>query len=828
MSPFLGASGALGSAAGSLYNAGFTTAADFLAGSATALGGGSGTGALTGAAQFGSMATSGLLGAGAGYAVGSLGDKLFGADTKASTGGAIGGGLGAVIGGLPTFGLGAPLGAAIGTALGSVIGGMFGSTKVKGSGIYSGSEISGENTDDLQTYIDYKKKSWFSSKSWTEYDEMSQSQKDKIEAIFDGYDYLLAQLGEFDKIVLAAGKYDDKTFQDSISKAFLSEFTGISQTVSEVVPKYVTEFSEEFGDAAVKSTETVTNTVANPIFDEVYAQWEAYAKEIDKTTGEAISEALGGMVQTERGFAEWALGFAGKDAEALSYKANYLAEDFKNLAAIMDAEGVTVENFSDKMQEALQENFTIENVKLWEQLGESLKATSEASAQLTQANEALSGTIRGISDRTRELAREQELETNATDVMKASLAVMKDGLAASNVALVDVIEQLTQKTNEFEGTYRSLEDLFSSNLNAGNAEQLLSDLGITEKTLIDNAKSISDERIAILEREKAMIEGFGAIIDDITKQMVDVQAANNSFYKSELAKVQDAAAMGLSTDTSNLSTAVSMYLDKTKSQSTSALEFLQESAKVRAELGGSIDNVTLNDIEFAINTETDILAYKLDLINESLGVVTKQWTTQAGGQVVSNTVSMKYLDELLNMDSRMYNRMTTSGYSSSLKGDFDLDTPEGFLNAYAFSNYANTKPQFEQESMQSLASYFGGSYEKGVTWDADRNIPSGGYGIATDAYGNVLATQDYGRKSLAQYGLSDMSQVSPNAFVDYSSIKNLQLPIIDSGAIITELQDLKKQFVEVTVSQKAEIMRLRKEISILNESGTAMNVKVVA
>jgi hypothetical protein len=111
----------MGQLAGTAYGAGMTGTGSFLAGGANVLAGG-GVSGLSGAAYAGGLATAGIAGGIGGYALGSIGDKLLGADTKAANYGAIGGATGAIVGSVVPV-IGTAIGAVVGAALGSWIGG---------------------------------------------------------------------------------------------------------------------------------------------------------------------------------------------------------------------------------------------------------------------------------------------------------------------------------------------------------------------------------------------------------------------------------------------------------------------------------------------------------------------------------------------------------------------------------------------------------------------------------------------------------------------------------------------------------------------------------
>lgn len=331
----------MGQLAGSMYGAGFTGTGSFLAGGANVLAGG-GVSGLSGAAYMGGLATAGVAGGIGGYAMGSIGDKLFGADTKAANYGAIGGSIGAIAGSIIP-GLGTLVGGAIGSALGSVIGGMFGSTKFKGFRVNS--DTAG-NPDDIDQW--FKKKSWFSSSN--KYKNLTSAQQEAIGGIFETYDYLLGQLGVVEDIVIKAGKYSNKGFFAAIDKAFISAFI---------------------------DNPDLTNTF--------YTEWTAYAKKIGKGVQETFATMVSGYTDYTRNYKTWMLESSGDTLEALRLKSEWAQGDLNAYSNLIGVSGVTVENYLDMYSQAIKTTFTPETITNWQKLGDALKNSTELTKSYTDA-----------------------------------------------------------------------------------------------------------------------------------------------------------------------------------------------------------------------------------------------------------------------------------------------------------------------------------------------------------------------------------------------------------------------------------------------------------
>jgi len=342
------------SASGLLANMGFGSAASgmmsFGAGVANPFAY-AGMAGLPTSMTVGSALSGASLGGIGGYLVGSLGDKIFGADTYAGTTGAIGGALGGLGASLGLWG--GPIGIIAGSLLGSVLGGLFGKTKVTGQGI----DIFGNATADYadgRYYTSYKKKSWFSSKSWENYTGFNAQELEAIKQTIGAYDYLLAQLGEYNDLVVAGGRFSNlQSFLDTnVVKAFLGSIN-----------------PQNLGT--------------------IYQSWVDYASEIDKTITEAISTAVGGYTTYKRGYTEWFLGSG--TVEQLEFTANYLQKDFEALSTSLGAGSVTVDNFLSMYDAAIKENFTQDTIEAWASLGDALMKSTDAAKEYQDALDKLSG-----------------------------------------------------------------------------------------------------------------------------------------------------------------------------------------------------------------------------------------------------------------------------------------------------------------------------------------------------------------------------------------------------------------------------------------------------
>lgn len=226
------------------------------------------------------MAGSAFGGAALGYGIGYLGDKLFKANTYASTGGALGGAAGGLVAGMKAGSSMGPWGAVIGAVAGALIGGAFGKKKATGSGISvlqditAGDALSNQN---IRSYVDMQKKGWFSKKSWSEMSDMDDASMREIGAQLRSMDRMASRAGALASLTLKSGKYSGESLaNDGFAKAILRSMTGQSEQMWAEVTETSTKrkgllgkISGVFEKAMKFSPSSIINRITKPLDDAI-------------------------------------------------------------------------------------------------------------------------------------------------------------------------------------------------------------------------------------------------------------------------------------------------------------------------------------------------------------------------------------------------------------------------------------------------------------------------------------------------------------------------------------------------------------------------------
>ena len=226
------------------------------------------------------MAGSAFGGAALGYGIGYLGDKLFKANTYASTGGALGGAAGGLVAGMKAGSSMGPWGAVIGAVAGALIGGAFGKKKTTGSGISvlqditAGDALSNQN---IRSYIDMQKKGWFSKKSWSEMSDLDDTSMREIGAQLRSMDRMASRAGALASLTLKSGKYSGESLaNEGFAKAILRSMTGQAEQMWAEVTETSTKrkgllgkISGVFEKAMKFSPSSIINRITKPLDDAV-------------------------------------------------------------------------------------------------------------------------------------------------------------------------------------------------------------------------------------------------------------------------------------------------------------------------------------------------------------------------------------------------------------------------------------------------------------------------------------------------------------------------------------------------------------------------------
>ncbi|TKX32379.1 hypothetical protein, partial [Campylobacter aviculae] len=402
-----------------------------------------------------------------GYGIGSLGDWLFKADTHAGTGGAIGGALGSLI--LPG------IGTIVGGLLGSVIGGIFGKTKVTGSGLQLWGNLNGGNylsSSDLSSYVDYQKKGWFSKKDWSEYQSINNEQLKKLNLYLSNQFSVLEKLNvSIDKFNINAGKYSGNSLIDTaIPNAMLSAFLNISDPVK--IAEQISSIYEEAKKNNISYAEQLGNqfttfiNLQSSILNQMY---KGDPVKVAKQNLEDLTFTLKTLMRNiDGGFERFGLS----------------EDSFTNISQI------SVDKLNEAFNDSLRDNFTPENLDLWQNLIQIFN----------QAQEGIENLYNTIIQKTSQIMQISQNFANANN-LQGNIFAINDLINQYAVLMNKLSDELSSKEKEM------LSDIFSANdklLQGGfNALNDFLSTGNTE---------VRQQLIQILTQFKQSIDAQGGLI----------------------------------------------------------------------------------------------------------------------------------------------------------------------------------------------------------------------------------------------------------------------------------------------------------------------------
>ncbi|EAK0052934.1 hypothetical protein BWN25_01890 [Campylobacter jejuni] len=456
------------------------------ASNALSLGFGGGLGYIGG--TLANAAMGGLLG----YGIGSLGDWLFKADTHAGTGGALGSiimpGIGTIVGGL----------------LGSVIGGIFGKTKVTGSGLQLWENINFSDfftNSNLQGYVDYQKKGWFSKKSWTEYNNLSDKKIKEINRVLENQYATLVKLNaNLDKFELVAGKYaNNSLFDTALPTALLKSFLNIddkSEIDAQIVAiqekakanniSYAQQLSNQFGTFMQMQTSILNQIYKNDPTKQAKLAYD--------DTMYALKTA---MRNSTGGFSLFGLS----------------EESFKDLGQL------SAEALNKAFNESLRQDFSPENLEIWQQLTQAY----------TQAQEQVKNLLNSIIQKTQELMQINQSFLSANGISSSIFEV--NHLMNSYATLMSGLkDDLNDSEKEM------LKDIFSAN------DKLLSlgYEGLNEFLSTGNTE-LRKQLVDIITQFKQISDKQGGLIfsSEHLNKLAEVEKLINAYENKDESKEAD-------------------------------------------------------------------------------------------------------------------------------------------------------------------------------------------------------------------------------------------------------------------------------------------------
>ncbi|EAJ5474088.1 hypothetical protein DC262_00870 [Campylobacter jejuni] len=593
------------------------------ASNALSLGFGGGLGYIGG--TLANAAMGGLLG----YGIGSLGDWLFKADTHAGTGGAIGGALGSII--MPG------IGTIVGGLLGSVIGGIFGKTKVTGSGLQLWENINFSDfftNSNLQGYVDYQKKGWFSKKSWTEYNNLSDKKIKEINRVLENQYATLVKLNaNLDKFELVAGKYaNNSLFDTALPTALLKSFLNIddkSEIDAQIVAiqekakanniSYAQQLSNQFGTFMQMQT-----SILNQI----------YKNDPTKQAKLAYDDTM------------YALKTAMRNATGGFSLFGLSEESFKDLGQL------SAEALNKAFNESLRQDFSPENLEIWQQLTQAY----------TQAQEQVKNLLNSIIQKTQELMQINQSFLSANGISSSIFEVnhlmnsyatlmsgLKDDLNDSEKEMLKDIFSANDKLlslgyeglNEFLSTgntelRKQLVDIITQFKQISDKQgglifssEHLNKLAEVEKLI--NAYENKDENkeaeqvrlnennklLSKLNSELGILSSLGSFSTNLINQSIATSESVALNYDKILKQAKNDFKNGnlTSSSFSALQNAATQKANEIKNQASSFAEYQLQMLKMANEmkdLGGEADLNSIQDKIEAITEENKKLQEKLD------------------------------------------------------------------------------------------------------------------------------------------------------------------------------------------------------------------------
>ena len=660
-----------------------------------------------------------LAGAGIGYGIGTIGDMLFGTDTKAGTYGAIGGAIGSLAG---------PIGGIIGGAIGSIIGGMFGSKEVTSIGIYV-PDSAYFGSDNLRKYEKWEEKSWVSSSSGVDIKgKVSAAVQEYFNSRFKQFDLILEELfNNPSQLTIPQGRYKEDENNPNLTRMILHQFF---KTLG-------------MSDDSVKYTK-----------DELVRLWEDYAKGLNKAATDAVIEAFGNVLKAKRNFEVWTAQLKGDSLKALQLQAQYAQKDLEFLKKEYGETELTVDNYLDLMNKAIENSPTPETINKWLELGDALQ-------EATNAQEALKDAIKSEIDKGK--------------------AVYENALSLFDNKAITNTKELLEAIN---------------NAKPEDTQRILNAINILKQKEIKFAQDNYNTRIEQLQKEKEYLQNISDIVTrlkNIANDLILSTVSDKYYLKAKfneyLLRVRTDLQNGVNPqdDVENLNTHAKSYANYLKQNASSKQEYLFEVTKMANKINDLADKYDTKDgfkrVEEAINQANIDLQDTIQQVNSTYERYTnllKLTIEQQYSEYLTTTID-KYeqylganspiIQELRNLQSSITSAINTTNQNLS----FNYTPLSSYGNGGSGGSSSNSTDEYTELVNQTYMEVLGRPADKDAIYWVEA-VKEGD--IAPDNLAESIAT------AAVNFDKSSYTGDVPEEVLDWS-IQNAQnyLKFADGGIV---------------------------------------------
>lgn len=700
-------------------------------------------------------------GASIGGLVGSLGDMLFGTNTKAGLGGSIGGAIGTAI--LPG------IGTAVGSLFGSAIGGLFGSWEESDRGVQIKELVNYSSGQALSpfgfgTYVDEEKKSWFGSKERSNF-ELDSAGNKALNSTMKKLNTLIEDFKTNDLILPAVKITDD--FKNGLNMIISTSLV-----------------------SAIQNQGWLTGQATQNVF-----AWESAAK----AQGKEVLSFMSEQISTMRTYMK-ALKIDTKDTfnnlkqSVKEYEKNFstLAKDM-GLGWLADINVAFIDGaaLADMYSQAIKNSFDPETVANWNALIESYEAAKQAQDEYTKAIRDFSKnvyssiiSIRGAyglnTDRLSVESVKASFYMLARDLNLITGSIEEFSQNLRDTSILDMAGFLsydTQNRSELLGYAAQYAQLGSKALeNLKNSIQgYIDEIGSINEQIaaLELAKkqdelNLSKEHytalISLYKEQKKFVDRLKGLANSLR---MDVWGANeiSAYYKSTLSQAKYDYANGIydSEAVNNLSAVAKQHAQNLKATATSAEQYRFEVLQMANE----IENIVPKDEVQTIMEGLELANKELDKINaklkELIDSTQKSKDEQIAALEASKQEITKQTAELLKSNAELF---------GELGGDFE-------------SGFGELASAFELVA-SSIDKSFKGLAEQLKTTAKEANKDSSYYSpdLSWDELSSTINSyyQEYFGRNAEYKGLNFWYQAVASGLHSLSAIER---QILDVGANIT-------------------------------------------
>lgn len=246
---------------------------------------------------------------------------------------------------------------------------------------------------------------------------------------------------------------------EAVTADVLAKVNQISESLSSKTFDSLSSFSKSGTELLSmmnsKGTDSIIDEILKAYGTNILNSWENHAKETGSSISDAVKSSLDSLESTKYSLNTFGLG----NIATTQFELERLYGNFTNLTDSMSVSGLTLENFNEKYQESISNNFTPDNINKWNTLGSSLLDVTKASQKYVNELNSINSYVDKLGEFGKSLQAKELMDYNSQviyskNLLDASFSSFASAVAAGNTSDAGkYYNAITKYSNDYLSAY---------------------------------------------------------------------------------------------------------------------------------------------------------------------------------------------------------------------------------------------------------------------------------------------------------------------------------------------------------------------------------------